>query len=251
MTAYTVKQLSRLAGVSVRTLHYYDEIGLLRPTRVGENGYRFYEDEAVLRLQQILFYKELGLSLDEIGQVLEQPEFDVLRALEAHREALRQRLGRLRRLMETVDQTIAHLKGEKTMETQDLFAGFSEAQQARYEVEAEALWGASVRESSRKWKAYSPQRKAAIMAEGSAVYQALIARLDEAPDSEAVQALIGRWHQHMRHFYEPTVEILRGLGRAYVEHPEFNAFFAKMDPRLAAFMRDAIEVYCERLAVKA
>ena len=125
MKAYTVKQLSRLAGVSVRTLHYYDEIGLLRPSRVGENGYRFYADLAVLRLQQILFYKELGLSLDEIGQVLEQPEFDVLRALEAHREALRQRLGRLRRLMETLDRTIAHLKGEKIMQTQDLFAGFS------------------------------------------------------------------------------------------------------------------------------
>ena len=101
MTAYTVKQLSRLAGVSVRTLHYYDEIGLLRPSRVGEYGSRIYEYEAVLRLQQILFYKELGLSLDEIGQVLEQPEFDVLRALEAHREALRQRLGRLRRFTGT------------------------------------------------------------------------------------------------------------------------------------------------------
>ncbi|MBF8284238.1 MAG: Transcriptional regulator MerR family, partial [Anaerolineales bacterium] len=105
---YTVKQLSNLAGVSVRTLHFYDEIGLLRPTRVGANGYRYYGDAAVLRLQQILFYKELGLSLDEIAEVLDQPDFDVVRALEAHRRALQQRLGRLRHLMKTVDRTIAH-----------------------------------------------------------------------------------------------------------------------------------------------
>jgi DNA-binding transcriptional MerR regulator len=106
---YTVKRLSKLAGVSVRTLHFYDEIGLLRPARVAANGYRYYGDAALLRLQQILFYKELGLSLDEIAEVLDQPEFDVARALEAHRRALQQRLSRLRRLMTTVDQTIAYL----------------------------------------------------------------------------------------------------------------------------------------------
>jgi len=239
---YTVSQLARLAGVSVRTLHHYDEIGLLRPSRVGANGYRYYDEPAVMRLQQILLYKELELSLDEIRDLLDRPDFDVLGALENHRRALQQRLGRLRRLMLTVDKTIAHVKGEKTMEDKELFA-FSDEQQAQYEQEAEALWGENVRASSRKWKAYSPEKKKQIFAEGEAVYLDLIERLDDAPDSPAVQAIIGRWAQHMRYFYEPTPEIMQGLGQAYVEHPGFRAFFDKMHPRLAEFMREAIEVY--------
>ena len=153
---YTVKQLADLAGVSVRTLHYYDEIGLLPPERGSGNGYRYYGEADILRLQQILFYKELGLGLDEIGALLQQPGFDVVRALEEHRGALAQRLGRLRRLMLTVDRTIAHLKGETPMDAKGLFEGFSEAEEAQYTAEAEALWGESVRELSRKWKAYTP-----------------------------------------------------------------------------------------------
>jgi DNA-binding transcriptional MerR regulator len=242
---YTVRQLAQLAGVSVRTLHYYDEIGLLRPSRVGENGYRYYDEANVLRLQQILLYKELELSLDEIRDVLDQPGFDVLRALDDHRRALQQRLGRLRRLLLTVDQTIAHVKGERIMSDKDLFA-FSEEQQAAYEKEAEALWGDNVRASSRRWKGYSAEKKKAIMAEGEAVYLDLIDRLKagEAPGSPAAQAIIARWEQHLRYFYEPTTEILRGLGGAYVEHQGFRAFFDKMHPRLADYMREAIEAYC-------
>jgi MerR family transcriptional regulator, thiopeptide resistance regulator len=242
---YTVRQLARLAGVSVRTLHYYDEIGLLRPSRVADNGYRSYGEAAVLRLQQILLYKELELSLDEIRDLLDQPGFDVLHALEDHWRALQQRLGRLRRLLLTVDQTIAHVKGERPMADKDLFA-FSEEQQAQYEQEAEALWGESVRASSRKWKGYSAEKRKQIFAEGEAVYLDLIERLNagDAPGSAAVQAIVERWAQHLRYFYEPTTAIMRGLGGAYVEHPGFRAFFDKMHPRLAAYMREAIEAYC-------
>src|SRR5579859_5875851 len=167
----TVKRLSKLAGVSVRTLHFYDEIGLLRPGRVGANGYRYYGQPALLRLQQILFYKELGLSLEEIAEVLDQPEFDVATALEDHRRALEQRLGRLRRLIDTVDRTIAYLKGDTNMDNQELFAAFSDEQQAEYEKEAEARWGQGVRDSARKWKAYSAAQKAQIKTEGEAVYR--------------------------------------------------------------------------------
>ena len=91
---HTVKQLSRVAGVSVRTLHYYDEIGLLKPSSYGNNGYRYYGEDATLRLQQILFYRELGLCLDDIKDVLDDPDFDVLRALQAHRQALQEQAGR-------------------------------------------------------------------------------------------------------------------------------------------------------------
>ena len=247
----TVKRLSKLAGVSVRTLHFYDEIGLLRPARVGANGYRYYGEAALLRLQQILFYKELGLSLEEIAEVLDQPGFDVAQALEAHRRALQERLGRLRQLIVTVDRTIAYLKGDTTMDTQELFAGFSDQQQAEYEQEAEARWGQAVRDSSRKWKAYSTAQKAQIKAEGQAVYRDLLGQVDHAPGSPALQANIARWHQHLRHFFEPSLEVLRGLGALYNDDAQFNATFQKLDPKLAPFLREAIEAYCERLSAAA
>ena len=243
----TVKQLSKLAGVSVRTLHFYDQVGLLRPARVAANGYRYYGQAALLRLQQILFYKELGLSLDEIAEALDQPQFDVARALEAHRRALHQRLGRLRQLITTVDRTIAFLKGDTNMDPKELFEGFSDEQQAEYEQQAEALWGESVRASSRKWKAYSPAQKARIKAEGQAVYQDLIAQIGQPPASPAVQANIARWHQHLRYFFDPPVEVLRGLGNTYNDNPDFNATFQRLDPKLAPFMRSAIGVYCDGL----
>jgi len=242
----TVKRLSKLAGVSVRTLHFYDEIGLLRPGRVGANGYRYYGQPALLRLQQILFYKELGLSLEEIAEVLDQPEFDVATALEDHRRALEQRLGRLRRLIDTVDRTIAYLKGDTNMDNQELFAAFSDEQQAEYEKEAEARWGQGVRDSARKWKAYSAAQKAQIKTEGEAVYRDLLAQLDAPPGSPAVQANIARWHQHLRYFFEPSTEVLRGLGALYNDDPQFNANFQKIDPKLAPFMRAAIEIYCDK-----
>src|SRR5689334_7076537 len=100
---YTVKQLSELAEVSVRTLHYYDEIGLLHPVQVGTNGYRHYDDAALLRLQQILFYREIGLELSQIKEILDSPDFDVLVALRSHRNILQEKISRMEELVNTVD----------------------------------------------------------------------------------------------------------------------------------------------------
>ena len=133
------------------------------------------------------------------------------------------------------------------MDTKDLFAGFSDEQQAEYEKQAEALWGETVRESSRRWKRYSPEQQAQIKAEGQAIYQDLLAQLDQPADSPAVQANIARWHQNLRHYYEPTPEILRGLGHTYTDNPQFVATFDRLSPRLAPFLRAAIDAYCDRL----
>ena len=139
--AYTIKQLADLAGVSVRTLHYYDEIGLLAPGAYGENGYRYYDADALLRLQQILFFRELDFRLDEIKAILDRPDFDVRRALETHRVALEEKSARLKQLIETVDKTISRLKGESKMSDQELFGGFDEEKQAQYTEEARKRWG--------------------------------------------------------------------------------------------------------------
>lgn len=124
---YTVKQVAELSGVSVRTLHFYDETGLLKPAYVGANGYRFYEEPQLLTLQQILFYRELELELKQIKQVLGRAEFERVAALESHRQVLEEKLTRTRSLLGTIDKTIAHLKGREQMTTEEMFAGFSVA----------------------------------------------------------------------------------------------------------------------------
>lgn len=250
MTArlYTVKQLARLAGVTPRTLRHYDAIGLLRPSWVGDNGYRYYDDAAARRLQQVLFYRELGFGLEEIRAVLEAPEFAALPALERHRAALGTRVRRLEQLIHTIDRTVLHLKGEIDMSASELFAGFDEQTQARYEAEAARMYDPqTVQESNRRWKSYSADERARIQAEGGAIYQALAALVDRDPADADVQALVGRWHHHLRAFYEPTPDILRGLGQAYAEQPEFAAFYASLHPGLPRFLSRAIACYVDGL----
>ena len=125
--AYTVKQVAEPSGVSVRTLHFYDETDLLKPAFTGSNGYRFYEEPQLLTLQQILFYRELGFELRKIRQLLGRPDFQRVDALRAHRKALEERLARTRRLLETIDHTIDHLEGRKPMQEEQIFAGFTVA----------------------------------------------------------------------------------------------------------------------------
>src|SRR2546430_7410401 len=115
--AYTVKQVAAMSGVSVRALHFYDETGLLKPARVGANGYRFYEEPQLLTLQQILFYRELGLELKRIKRILGRADFEKVAALQSHREVLEKNLSRTRRLIETIDKTINHLKGTRKMKS--------------------------------------------------------------------------------------------------------------------------------------
>ncbi len=250
--AYTVKQLSELAGVSVRTLHYYDEIGLLNPSWVGENGYRYYADGAVFRLQQILFYRELGLSLSKIKAILDRPDFDMLAALQSHRDEIEVRMQRLRGLIRTIDSTLLHLSGGVDMSKKQLFAGFTEEEEKRYEQEARQAWGdQEVEASYKRWNSYTPQQKDKIMAEGNAIYHDLVTEMEKGPHSQEVQQVIARWHQHLRYFYEPSMERLRGLGQLYVDHPDFARNFRRLHPDLPEFMREAIEHYCTNLGKSA
>src|SRR5947209_13086796 len=122
--AYTVKQVAAMSGVSVRALHFYDETGLLAPAYHGANGYRFYEEPQLLTLQQILFYRELGFELKQIKEILGRADFEKVGALESHRKIMEAKLARARTLMETIDKTIEHLKGTRTMKSEEMFLGF-------------------------------------------------------------------------------------------------------------------------------
>src|SRR4026209_2269659 len=131
--AYTVKQVAVLSGVSRRTLHFYDEAGLLKPAYHGRNGYRYYEEPQLLMLQQILFYRELGFELKQIQRILGRKDFEKIAALQSHRKVLRKNLVCTQRLIRTIDKTIDHLKGKKKMKSQEMFVGFDPEQQARHE----------------------------------------------------------------------------------------------------------------------
>jgi DNA-binding transcriptional MerR regulator len=243
---YTVKQLSTLAGVTPRTLRHYDQIDLLKPESIGENGYRYYGEKSLLRLQQILFYRELGLGLDSIREMLGRPDFQILDALEEHRESLQGKVRRLERLIQTVDKTIKHLKGENIMSPKGLFEGFSEEQQEEYAKQAEQMYDPeTVRESNRTWKSYFPEKKQAILDEGKQIYQDMIAAMPKGADSPEVQAIVERWRVHMDYFWTPNLDQLLGLTTMYGESPDFKANFDQMHPDLAEFMKEAVTIYVE------
>ncbi len=245
-TTYTVNQLARLAGVTRRALHYYDELGLLKPQTHGQNGYRLYGRSDVLRLQQILFYRELGLSLEQIGAALNQPGFDLVAALQSHRQALLERAERLMLLVETVERTILHLQGEVEMSAKDFYAGFDEAQQKRYEQEARQRWGSQqVEESSKRWGSYTREQKNAILAENHQITMGLASAMDLGYASPEAQGWVDRWFKAINtHFYPCSLEVFEALGHGYVADPAFTATYEAIRPGMAAFMEQAMTHYC-------
>jgi DNA-binding transcriptional MerR regulator len=244
--AYTVKQLARIAGVSVRTLHHYDEIGLLTPPVVGANGYRYYDERSVLRLQSILFYRELEFPLAAIKAVLDRPDYDALKALQEQRGALEARVGRMHQLIATIDQTIRHLKGETKMSTKQLFAGLTPEEEKRHTDEAARRWGEkNVRASVAKYKGYSAEKKKQIAEEGEAVYRDLVAAMPQGVAAPAVQACIERWRRHLEYFWVPNDEQCLALATGYRDDPAFRKTYDAIHPELAVFMREAVAVYVE------
>jgi len=243
----TVKQLASAAGVTPRTLHHYDEIGLLKPSRVSANGYRYYGEEALLRLQQILFYRELDLPLEQIRRIMGRRDYDILMALEGHKESLARQVRRLNKLLITVDNTINHLKGKKIMNEKGLFEGFTEEEQEKYALEAEQLYDPeTVRASNRKWKAYSQTKKQQVLEEGKAIYTQMVGVMPKGADSTEAQGIVERWRKHMDYFWTPNLDQLVGLAKGYTNDQRFKANFDKLHQNLAEFMREAVKIYVAR-----
>lgn len=155
---YTIKVIADLAGVTTRTLRYYDQLGLLNPAEIGENGYRYYDHDSLLRLQQVLYFRELEVPLKEIKQLLSRPDFQLSSSLENHRTALRKQVHRLNKLLATLEKTISSLQGEGKMSEKEYFEGFDET---RYEDESRERWGQMPQyaESQRKWSSYTKDQK--------------------------------------------------------------------------------------------
>ena len=188
---FTVKKLSKMASLTPRTLHYYDEIGFLKPSQVGDNGYRYYGEESLLRLQQILFYRELDMPLESIKKIMESSDFDLLNALESHKKELRKRIAHMEGLITTVDQPINHLKGINEISQKQLFEAFSDEQQAAYEKEALQKYDpATMKAANKKWKEYSAAEKQSIADEGNAVYRDLLLAMPKGASSSQAQSCV-------------------------------------------------------------
>lgn len=241
----TVAQVAKLTGISVRTLHHYHQIGLLSPSHITAAGYRFYGIKELERLQQILFYKELDFSLEDIARLLDAPGYDKSIALSQHRHLLTLRRKRLDGLITLTDQL---LKGETVMSFQEFDMKKIEETKEKYAKEAEERWGGTdaYAQSQKRTNSYNKEDWARIQGEAQAIYDAFAAAMKNDPASDAVQALVARWQQHITHnYYDCTKEILAGLGQMYTADQRFTQNIDKTAPGLAAFISSAIEIYCK------
>lgn len=248
--SYSIKQLADLAGISVRTLHYYDQIGLLNPSRVKENSYRYYEDADLIVLQQILFFRELEFSLDDIKKIILSPDFDVAMALNDQKKLIKLKRDRLEMLLTTIDKTIKKINHKKIMADKDLYGGFSKEEMEKYAQEAKERWGHTdtYRQSQIRVKKMGKAGLQKVLEESGRITQAIASEMKSKSDpaSDKVQSLIAQHYNGLRAFYEPNLEMYRGLAQMYVDDPRFKATYEKIAPGLAEFMRKAMIVYCDK-----
>lgn len=243
----TVKAVAKAAGVSVRTLHHYDAIGLLKPSGASQAGYRLYSREDVERLQHILFYRELEFSLAEIGALLEEPGLDRRAALERQRDALQARQAHTGVLIQTITKTLESLRGGRPMKDHELFQGTDPSQ---YEEEVRQRWGdtEAYKESKRRTKNLKKEDWDRLRAEGQDIAKGIAARMDKGPQDAEVQQWVGRHHQHIcSRFYACSTQMYRGLAQMWAEDERFAAYWNAFRPGMTPFMVAAANVYCDAL----
>ncbi len=245
----TVQEVSALSGVSVRTLHYYDEIGLLPPTTLSEAGYRLYDDAALERLQQILFFRELDFSLKEIRRVMKEERTDRQKTLRNHKKLLllkRERLDGLIRLLEDT------MKGENTMQFEEFDMSAIEQAKQEYAEEVKERWGntQAYHESAKKTAQYGKREWAEISANNDRIYTgfAHLAKEGADPAEQPAQQLVADWQGSItKYFYHCSDEILAGLGEMYVADERFTKNIDQYGTGTAQFISDAIRHYCKKV----
>lgn len=249
---YTINKLAKLAGVSTRTLRYYDELGLLSPARVSSNGYRIYGQKEIDRLQQILFYRELGVSLEEIRNILASKDFDGLLALESHLTALLARREQLNLLVANVEKTIKTMKGEMIMSDQEKFEGFLQKlvdqNERQYGEEARTKYGDErINRSNTKVLNMSKEQFTELEVLTEDLNETLKAAFEQGdPASELAQKAC-ELHKKWLCFYwdDYSKEAHKGVTQMYVDDPRFTAYYDKITPGCATFLRDAVAIYCK------
>lgn len=243
---YTIGQLAKMAGVTTRTLRYYDQIGLLKPMRTSEAGYRLYDSAEVDTLQQILFYRALGVGPDEIKSIMNAPLFDRQNALEEHLAALLARRGQMDALIETVRKTLTASKEGFDMTDEEKFTGLKQKliddNERQYGAEARALYGKAVDQSNEKIMGMTPAQFARMEALTSEVNEALkAAMLTNDPTGASARHLCELHRQWLMCTWTSySVEAHKGLAQMYADDERFAAYYNAIAPGAAVFLRDAL-----------
>jgi DNA-binding transcriptional MerR regulator len=247
---YTVQKLGNLAGISARTLRYYDEIGILKPARINSSGYRIYGQAEVDRLQQILFYRELGLDLDSIKEIVTAPTFDGAKALREHREKLLEKKEQLEKLIQNVDKTIALTEGRIQMSDKEKFEGFKkkmvEENEKKYGKEIREKYGEErVNQSNTKLMNMTEEEHEAVTKLAEQVQETLSAAFATGDPAGELAQKAAELHKQWLCFYwkEYSKEAHAGLAQMYVDDERFTAYYDKEQPGTAEFLRDAIWIY--------
>jgi DNA-binding transcriptional MerR regulator len=246
---HTVGEVAKLARVSVRTLHHYDEIGLLEPSGRTESGYRLYTSRDLERLQQVLFFRELGFALEDVTRILRDPAFDRKQALIAQRAMLVEKGKRLEAMVALVDRTLESLEKGQVMDAEQIFEG--DFQPGAYEEEVKERWGRtdSYAESKRRTSRYTKDDWQRMRQEAEAIAQELADAFGagvRAKDARATD-LAERHREHIdRWFYPCSREMHVGLGEMYVADPRFAEHYDRRKPGLSQFVCDAIKANAKR-----
>ncbi|HEX2924965.1 MAG TPA: MerR family transcriptional regulator [Ruminiclostridium sp.] len=247
---YTVKKLAQIAGVSARTLRYYDEIGILKPARINSSGYRIYGREEVDRLQRILFYRELDVELDTIGEILNDPAYDSMSALKDHRERLLEKKNQLERLLSTIDKTIAAGEGRIEMTDKEKFEGFKQKMidenEQKYGKEIRKKYGEeTVKQSYDKLKGLSEEQYREMEKLNTEVMETLKQAYKTGDPAGGLAQKAADLHRQWLSFSWPAYssEAHAGVAQMYVEDERFKAYYDKEQPGMAEFLRDAILIY--------
>lgn len=247
---YTVKKLAEISGVSVRTLHFYDEIGLLKPAYIGENNYRYYQEEQLLLLQQILFYREIGVPLNEIQGIILSDNFDKVEALQLHKKNLMIDLDRTNQMIMTIDKTIAHLRGETKMRNEEFYYGFDSEVQKEHEktlVSKGIVTQEFLDDCNAKVKNWTDKEKNEFIQEIEAIMAALTEAMVNgvAPSDKSVQELMRKHFAWLQLSWTPTKEKYLGLIDLY-QTPDFRVFYDKRHPDLLVYIVAAMREFAER-----
>ncbi|MFD6759734.1 MerR family transcriptional regulator [Streptomyces roseolus] len=242
---WSIQEIARKAGTTSRTLRHYGELGLLEPSRIGANGYRYYDQAALVRLQRILLLRELGLSLPAIAEVLEGQR-DTSAALRTHLALLQQERERIGRQIEAVRTTLHKTERGERLMAEEVFDGFDHT---RYEAEVTERWGRDAYErGDRWWRSLSDAGKKEFMKTQAAIARdfGAAAAAGLAADSDEVQALARRQYAWLSVTTAPTKEYLIGLGQMYVDDPRFTKNYDRHGEGTAVLVRDALTVWAER-----
>ncbi|TFI27597.1 MerR family transcriptional regulator [Streptomyces sp. 4R-3d] len=250
--SYSVGQVAVFAGITVRTLHHYDEIALLSPSGRNHAGHRRYDDADLDRLQRILFYRELGFPLDEVAVLLDDPDADPQEHLRRQHELLSARIAELQKMAEAVEHAMEAKKMGINLSPEEKFEVFGGKDPERYGEEAEQRWGGTpgYEETQRRVARYTKddwKRMQDEVADWGARYDALM-EAGEPPTGERAVAMAEEHRQHItKWFYDCTPEIHRGLGDLYVSDERFREFYDSMRPGLAEHVRAAIHANADRV----